>query len=64
MKRISALKKIIAKTIIALIIFSIFASLSYMIYLMGGWPCIGVVVGTMGIIYAFVWALDVLENTK
>lgn len=61
MKRISALKRIIAKTIITLIIFAALAGLGYALYSMGGWVGLGIVVGGVSIFCALSWALSVLE---
>ncbi len=61
MKRVSMLKKTIAKMIIAVFLLGVLTGIGYFLYLMGGWQGILIVVGGASVLGALMWALDVLE---
>lgn len=64
MKRVSVLKKTIAKMIISLFVIVLLTGLCYALYSMGGWFGIGTVAGGVGVICALGWAVNTLENKE
>ena len=67
MKRVSVLKRTIAKMIIALFVIALLTGLCYALYSMGGWFGLGMVAGGVGVFCAFCalgWAINTLENKE